>query len=247
MSFAVTYDFRQGRPSPKLAMCIGRFIRENEERWSRHAKTMALLIKGNIFVARALEVIVSFIKMCLPGCSAIVCHCDSIAREFFKACTATSKCGHEFVSIVDVQKEVGLAYADGASYCLASLAPLFPEAAATIESTLHMLPNGDVRVIQSPADDIMMRSPSDKMHTDGDSSGSLSALKIKGSKEELQRLIGAHFHIGEVIADADVESRNRRRERRRENKPFIGWRFVHAVLRAITEFCQTPLAPKKLQ
>lgn len=79
---------------------------------------------------------------------------------------------------------------------------------------LHNLPNGDVRVIQSPADNVMMRTPSEEnvTHTAGNHRPSaLSALKFEGSVRDLQKIIGAHFHIGELIADADIDSQIRRR------------------------------------
>jgi len=210
--FAVTYDFRRGHPSPKLASSIGRFINENRECWSRSAMTMALLIRGNIFVACAGGIIGSFLQMWLPGYPAIVCHCQHIAHEFFMANTSVSTIGSEFVSVVNIKEDTPGARVDGISYCLAFLAPLLPCPwdASNIESTLHVLPNGDVRVIQSPADDVMMCSATDTVSNERDEMP-LSALKFEGSSQDLEQLIGAHFHIGELIADADIESRNRRR------------------------------------
>jgi len=218
--FAVTCDFQNGQPPPKLATSLDRFVHENKDRWARYATSMALLIRSNIFVECARGVIGTFMKLLLPGCPAIVCHCEDIACEFFMAATSSSAIGHEFVSVVKIQEDSPTnVTAAGTSYCLAFLAPLLKELdASNIESTLHVLPNGDVRVIQSPADDVMMRGGSlagkptggAAMHTIGDCPSALSALKFEGCKRDLAKLIGAHFHIGELIADSEVESLNRK-------------------------------------
>jgi len=195
---------------------------------------MALLIRSNIFVECARGVIGSFIKMWLPGCPAIVCHSEHIASEFFMANTTSSVIGHEFVSVVNVQEDSS----DVA--CLAFLAPLLPWDAPNMEGTLHVLPNGDVRVIQSPADDVMMCSPSEEaMHTTGDSA--LSALKFECSERELMQLIGAHFHIGELITDADIESRNRKLALLHLNSRFGVSGCWEGLLTAVAFICEVSL------
>jgi hypothetical protein len=242
-NFAVTYDFRKGHPSPKLAMSIGSFIYEHRESWQRFAMTMALLIAGNIFVACARGVIGSFIKMWLPGCPAIVCHCDKIAGEFFMANTTSSTIEHEFVSVVNVQEHLPGARVEGSRHCLAFLAPLLPWNSSKIGSALHVLPNGDVRVIQSLADNDLMCSTSDKAaHTIGDTPSALPALKFEGSQQDLEQLIGAHFHIGELIADADIESRNLKLAKhsfRREDRVTGCW---DAALLKMVQICATSLS-----
>jgi hypothetical protein len=194
---------------------------------------MALLIRSNIFVACARGVIGTFLKMLLPSCPAIVCHCDQVARDFFKASTASSRKSREFVSVVKVQ--------DGTSYCLALLEPLLEIGITNIESTLHKLPNGDIRVIQSPADDVMMRTPCGKaMHMANDRQ--LSALKFEGSIKVLEHLIGAHFHIGELIADADIESRNRRRGHQRLDAPVDMKGCWDTILQMMGGICASSLS-----
>jgi len=248
--FAVTYDFRNGHPSPKLAMSIGKFILNNKESWSKSATTMALLIRGNIFSACARGLIGNFLQMWLPGYPAIVCHCEHIASEFFMANTGFSTIGSEFVSVVNVQESLPTpsAPSDGNSYCLAFLAPLLIGDTSDVESTLHKLPNGDVRVIQSPADDVMMCSPSTQM-LQQPGSGALTVLKFEGSEQDLEQIIGAHFHIGELIADADIESKNRQRAslvfKHRVSAKGC-WEGVSSALKTLAVMCE-PSGVQRMQ
>jgi len=217
MHFATICDLRHGQPSPKLALSIGRFL--TQERWARHVVSMALLISRNIFVACAQGVIGGILKMWFPSCPSIVCHCEHTAKKFFLAKTRQSAVGREFVSVVNVRKDCVDRQLSwwGTSYCNAYVAPLRPWDTSNIESTLHVLENGDVRVIQSPADDLI-RDPLKAMHInieDNPTKKALSALKFEGTERDLAQLIGTHFHIGELILDADIQSQNRHEELQR--------------------------------
>jgi hypothetical protein len=101
---------------------------------------------------------------------------------------------------------------------------------------MHMLENGDVRVIQSAATDVMLRpaepcqnqgNPQDgsddieenkeeTKHPSKDASEQLEmlpsdlqlveALKFSGPANKLKQFVGMHFHIGELTIDADAAS-----------------------------------------
>lgn len=106
--FTVTYDLRKHQPSHKLAMSISRFVHEHKDQWAKRTRSMACLVNGNIFVECARGAFGTFMKMLLPGCPAIVCHSEHIAREFFKANTTASDIGHEFVSVTNVEEDTRL-------------------------------------------------------------------------------------------------------------------------------------------
>merc|ERR1719265_1208852 len=95
--------------------------------------------------------------------------------------------------------------------------------------TFHTLPNGDVRVIQSPAQDIIVGAVVDAAQQVIENSISslssfkssefsncelnqmtaLAALKFDCSTEKLEKLIGVHFHLGELIVDTEMVSLSR--------------------------------------
>jgi hypothetical protein len=247
VDFAVTCDLRLGHPSAQLAISIGRFLQHNHGRWSRHVMSMAVLITGNIFVAFAQGVLVKILTMWFPSCPAIVCHCEYIAKEFFVAHTSNSSIGREFVSVVKVRQEC-VDLCDEKDYCSAFVAPLRPwevnHVSSSIESTIHILPNGDLRVIQSPADDIIRDTT--KELPKGCAGKALSALKFEGMERDLAPLIGTHFHIGELIADADIESEARHLLRQQSDEMALNAPpgCLDAVLRMIGRICGgTPKKP----
>jgi hypothetical protein len=142
-----------------------------------------------------------------------------------------------FLEIVDVRDEEPLEHkkaavvasrpavlSPSAGACLAVLAPLQqqPGSVKAYEEahTFHMLPNGDVRVIQSPPRDIMLQADDERMQAkpqEGAVTEAHAAVGLPGEdsstvvrfecpREHLQLLIGAHFHVGELAVDADLES-----------------------------------------
>jgi hypothetical protein len=114
--------------------------------------------------------------------------------------------------------------------CVASLVPFRQAPASTdednkgesrvasvpqIEPVMKVLDNGDVRVIQSAATDVMLRQVSpyaasiDDAKTEKPSSTdlqSLQALKYRCPAARLREFSGTHFHIGELTVDADAAS-----------------------------------------
>jgi hypothetical protein len=95
--------------------------------------------------------------------------------------------------------------------------------------TFHNLPSGDVRVIQSLPGDVRGVSKdnpceySDGLGDDRDvaphgaGAGAFTALKFKCRREQMQQFIGACFHVGELISDAETESDLQSYPKRRAN------------------------------
>lgn len=228
--FVVVYDFLGQEPTELLVESVGRFRSENKE-FRQRMKFAALLIQDNIFVAA--PVISGFIKACATGCPFLVCHGRTAADEFFKLGlsdlsedepdSARTRCPPDtfapFVSIVDVRaaspdEAVSLCCTEAfsAAMCFASVAPLMPGSSPAAHA-FHVLPNGDVRVIQSPSrefDPEVYCSPEDsaRLVWKGPSGDDLSvtALKFDCAQEDLQCLVGAHFHLGELMVDAELQS-----------------------------------------
>lgn len=210
--WAVTYDFRLAQPTPSVA----KVFEQNRERLARHAKTVALLISDNIYEAGAKTISGRIIRSFLPGCPAIVCHCEHIAKEFFSESSAIS---NEFVSVVAIKEGKDDSQAAGPSGPLshAVIKPTVRKSGSEVDATMHILPNGDVRVIQTPASDVVKckeiygkqhKAVGLQLKSTGRSS-TLAAITFKCRKEHLEPLIGTHFHVGELIADAEAESTGR--------------------------------------
>jgi hypothetical protein len=236
--FVVTYDIcgskdwkQQMDASVEGLAKLRKFFREdNRTLILQKAKSAAVLVRGNIFVEATISLLRRFLDVLAPSpsCPFLVCHSEAAAEEFFRvAIGAATPC---FVSVVGVQPMRKTS--NGSETCVASLAPLSKATCGNLKthaeapSTYHMLPNGDVRVIQSPPCDIVMGQPVTSVPEEGiadvptktGSAGALcrgdlpsvAALLFKGPTESLRRLIGAHFHVGELVADAEMESLSRR-------------------------------------
>lgn len=253
---SVIYDIRGGkidsgtgkRSSPNLAnLCA--FL-GNEQRATailRGARSIAILVAGNIFKEDTLSPLRSFLGELAPSCPFLISHSASVAEDFFEVVR-----GGEvsfFVSVVGVQPAMDT---NDVKTCVASLTPMSKatgvrnlHAHAESPSTYFKLPNGDVRVIQSPPYDVVMGQSmtgevvAETEHA-GDSScesasryirpkpsyalcrgdlPSITALLFQApTAESLQMLKGAHFHIGELVADAEMESRSRARVRSQSKK-----------------------------
>jgi len=232
--FVVTYDLRNhqdwttcNNPSEHAACLRKFFCEESRASKLRKAKLAALLFKGSIFVEETVAFLGEFVELITPSCPLILSHSQTTARNFFRS-TIGGEMSGGFVSLVAV--EPGKHTAPDTETCVASLAPLSKtsgifKAHAEAPPTYHMLPNGDVRVIQSPPADIVMGRPvlsniaEDKDIEIADApvklgSGaalscgelpSVSALLLKGPQEGLRRLIGVHFNIAELLIDADAK------------------------------------------
>lgn len=142
-----------------------------------------------------------------------------------------------FVSVMHVL-EASSTTPSSTGACLACLASMAPPARALIAppepgdnrrtpsgfledaASMHTLPNGDVRVIQSaPLLGAMVDIPALAVGTIrsltsfGGSGGvefpcgftAMAALKFECRHERLQHLLGVHFHIAELAADAEQE------------------------------------------
>eukprot|EP00401_Gymnodinium_catenatum_P067122 CAMPEP_0117595772 /NCGR_PEP_ID=MMETSP0784-20121206/73942_1 /TAXON_ID=39447 /ORGANISM="" /LENGTH=344 /DNA_ID=CAMNT_0005397979 /DNA_START=1 /DNA_END=1035 /DNA_ORIENTATION=+ len=223
VDFNVTFDFRLCQPTAAFTEIVANFFETHRASWAQHAKTMALLIRDNIFVAATNGSVGRFIKACLPGCPTLICHDKHAAQEFFQASATRADDLNRFVSVADLVETPQRSKFSVPRF-LASLAPfqlrsrnMNPETRQMgvplkAEPTLHVLPNGDVRVIQSPGGDLLLASSGDDAPQGTAPSGSdaalqaLAALKLQGSKQTLIQLVGAHFHVAELVIDAEVEA-----------------------------------------
>lgn len=247
VDFVVTYDFRSQSPVPSFTEGLADFWKQHREQCAGHLKSTALLVKDSIFDTATQSGISCFIQACALGSPFVVCHGEAAAEEFFKAGASRPPRARDaadvpFVSVVDVQAAPQHTAPQGAGAflepsCIASLAPLRRRAGRAEDyseaHTFHMLPNGDVRVIQSPPRDVVLRM--DTVSTEGEQAGqrattepprpdshaasrctssAVAALKFECPREQLQTLIGAHFHLGELVIDAEIESASRCNPRR---------------------------------
>lgn len=118
----------------------------------------------------------------------------------------------------------------GLSACMVSLEPFACKSRAgsisegdAVEAplqahTFHMQTNGDVRVIQTPAQSVVVGSaraakaneePRWARATSGEAGKDMAALRFHRPREQLAHLAGAHFHAGELVVDAEAEALNR--------------------------------------
>lgn len=242
VELVVTYDFR-GLPAARVltqglatmhSLCNG-----ERAHLLRRAKSAAMLVKENIFFQATVGFVGSFVQVLGPGCPILVCHNEVAAEDFFRI-RAGAAVPSTFVSVV------GVDVTRSGEACVASLAPLEPLAGARsahpaaaklhaeAPSTYHMLPNGDVRVIQSPPRDIIMGKVAEELNGEDLTysetaakcasygalgSGNLPALAgllfVGSTGDSLRHLIGAHFHVGELVVDAEAESFSRRMSKSR--------------------------------
>jgi len=230
-NFVVTWDFRGLTPSCSVLKGLFRYCALNRARLTSQVKSAAVIVTDNLFVAGTVGIIGNFIEACMPGCPFVVCHGEAAAEEFFHTSTLLKfNSVSPFVTMVDVKDVCRHPSSDKA--CVGSLAPASTTTAnqaskshAAVATTFHTLPNGDLRVIQSPPADIVlsrvMENPQEgdgqedgpvRIQTSGHSGGDLpavSAVLFQGPKESLQPFVGAYFHIGELVIDAEMESISR--------------------------------------
>lgn len=204
LDFVVLCDFRSKEAGVDVADGLAPLWRDYAHLWGARVKSAALLIEENLFHAAASRPVRSFLQACAPGCPFVVCHGKAAAQEFFRAGLQAQKERRQgeapFVSVVGVQEEADKT----PGMCLASLAPLRPGSGAAAH-TFHMLPNGDVRVIQSAPGECLVKEEA----PESDATPKLKefgSLKLHYSVEKLQKLIGTYFHIGELVIDAELES-----------------------------------------
>lgn len=184
VDFVVTYDFRSHSPQPSFTQGLSEFFKEHKEQWSGRLKSAAVLVKDSIFDTAAQGPFGGFLQACELCCPFLVCHGEAAAEEFFRMGLASPPAQQDssaapFVSVVDVREaprpddprtcassrtsklwqKMGCAAPEYS--CIASLATLRSRqgSAEAFEQalTFHMLPIGDMRVIQSPPGDVVLR------------------------------------------------------------------------------------------
>lgn len=224
LDLAVTLDFRDQLPDRVSIRALAELWSGQKENATRRPRYTAVLVRESIFRSATWQPLVSFIRTCAVVGPLVLCHGDATAQDFFRAGAAPQPAASvPFVSIVDVQDATGESaggYFTGAS-CVASLAP-FSTGPCADAHTFHMLPNGDVRVIQSPPGDVMWQGeqgeedggsvskvPTPPVEATESGAGAVAAvasLKFGCPREQLMQLVGAHLHLGELVVDAELES-----------------------------------------
>lgn len=249
LSLAVTFDLRSSHLGdftrtttttwnmPSNAERLRVFF-EKEPRASiylRRARLASVLFKGSLFKETTVVLLGSVTKTLQFSCPLIFSHSRTTAKEFFLAAVgAADDIGigiGGYVSVVGLKGAERHLTPEMEETCVASVAPLSKKAdlfkshsnAKAETSTIqHMLPNGDVRVIQSAPEDYIVTTTSqgglcniseqEEMVNDEEvkppgsspSGGAFSALLLKGPAESLRLLIGAHFNVAELLIDADA-------------------------------------------
>jgi hypothetical protein len=221
-----------------LALSLAEFwgMREAQCGAGSLPKAAAILIGESLFASLGGGLVSTFLKACCMACPLAICKGEEAADEFFETRLASSGKGLEdsssrppFVSVVNVVEapphvaESSNALSGRPCGCLALLAPL--RATPATSHTFHMQPNGDVRVVQSFHEDVMVSESMELASLDRDrprrhrrsSSSSCSsqvsgcaypavaALKFYCAQAQLPSLLGVCFHLGELAIEADAE------------------------------------------
>lgn len=238
--FVTTYDLRSCIPAPQVAQALGRLHRKYADALSKQLHAIGLLVGDNLFTLAARGRVGSFImESCMPACPTAILHSERIVDRFFQATCAASGIP-SFVSVAGVRAVPGSRPGSSES-SVATLVPFKangsqPGHALPLAPMMHMLDNGDVRVIQSAATDVMLRPAEPCKNHGNPQDGSddpeenkeetkqpnkdfseqhemlpsdlqlVEALKFSGPADKLKQFVGIHFHIGELTIDADAAS-----------------------------------------
>jgi hypothetical protein len=244
--FVAAYDLRSCMPSPQIAQALGRLHRKYENLFTAQLNAIGLLVADNLFTLPSRGRLGSFIvESCLPACPKAILHSEVIAERFFQAtCEASSI--PSFVSVAGV-RNLSDSKSGSLESSVATLVPFKSNGSQPSSShgrghalppapMMHTLENGDVRVIQSAATDMMLRTTEDSFKHGNPQDGSndveessdetkqptekesgqheiapgelqlVEALKFRGPAAKLKQFVGMHFHIGELTIDADAAS-----------------------------------------
>jgi hypothetical protein len=222
-SFVISYDMRNCMPGPQLARALREIHHKYPSLFVRQLRSIALLVQDNLFTIAGRSKVDSFMTdICLPACPRAIVHNEMIAKHYFRDLSGYSpEALSPFVSLVGV-RDAGI---NGSVANLLHLRqPQDKGADIQYEPMMHVLANGDVRVIQSGAHDIMLshmpqkdgvevdgpkvpdEEPSNRCHgADFDVQG-LKALRYPCSAEKLEAFVDIYFHIGELTMDSDAVS-----------------------------------------
>mmetsp|Transcript_47335 Transcript_47335/g.75626 ORF Transcript_47335/g.75626 Transcript_47335/m.75626 type:complete len:401 (-) Transcript_47335:120-1322(-) len=232
-NFVISYDLRNARmPMPELAQTFAKLHREHAPQFARQLKAIAVLVADNLFTMAAKNGTRNFIRgSCFPSCPHFVGHSRANAEDFFRAlpCRTHPKGMDSFVSLVSADEVSD--EPECVETCIGKLVPLHrqdsnDDANIVVRPMMHQLSNGDVRVVQTAAIDVMLRQdPQSKIRSDGETSSkeslqsnrTVKAFKFQCSPVKLQEFIGAIFHIGELTIDADAASKILANTRKNKN------------------------------
>mmetsp|Transcript_81038 Transcript_81038/g.229450 ORF Transcript_81038/g.229450 Transcript_81038/m.229450 type:complete len:399 (+) Transcript_81038:50-1246(+) len=239
LGFTLVLAFRSSMPKYRFSCRLRKLWKKHRQQWLDKVEAVALLVADNMLTPQLHSQIATFLKSCQLGCPYAVCHSESVANEFFEACSGNDRedlvcaapaapCFLSVASVVDrpsSQPEWSDVQECG---CLALLRPLaccgFPAEVCLPVSVLKPLANGALRVIQSPAAEVFVRVSGEepslqgrpvRLADDGAKSladafspagrdGCTAALSLECSSRQLQGCVGASFHIGELVVDAEA-------------------------------------------
>jgi hypothetical protein len=246
VTFAITYDFRNNPlPMVELIQGFSRLHHKCESMLAQQLVAIAMLVPDNLYTMPAKGSIRNFLRESnLPSCPHLIAHQEFIAEEFFRllSCPSIPVETDEFVSLTGVRKSADTQKVQ--ETCIAKLVPFRHQhdtrdncrPSVALEPVMHALDNGDVRVIQTPAADVMIRqgSPRKRLELqptlDVDSSKDslttpasslqekpsstdlqelqvVKALKFQCDGSKLQELVGTTFSMRELTIDAESVSK----------------------------------------
>jgi hypothetical protein len=170
VKFVATYDLRRCVADPQIAQALAKLHRKFDEFLSFHLAAIALLVPDNLFTlaSKGSRVVSFLMESCMPNCPQAILHSEVIAERFFAAYRESSSIPF-FVSVAGVRSD-SVHKPGTVETCVASLVPLKPAGpqiranidgvghALPLATMMHTLENGDVRVIQSAATDVMIRA-----------------------------------------------------------------------------------------
>eukprot|EP00746_Dinoflagellata_sp_MGD_P008702 gnl/MRDRNA2_/MRDRNA2_117440_c0_seq1.p1 gnl/MRDRNA2_/MRDRNA2_117440_c0~~gnl/MRDRNA2_/MRDRNA2_117440_c0_seq1.p1 ORF type:complete len:332 (-),score=56.00 gnl/MRDRNA2_/MRDRNA2_117440_c0_seq1:556-1551(-) len=233
IEFFGVYDFREfSLPSMRHARNFCSFIDEAQLDWSKYLKVIAMLVEDNLWASVAKGFIATLCKMCPPCCPYIICHSEDAAGQFIsdllekKALsgglrrTAESHTSiSSFISVEDLMECCNSQMALKASESTPST--LTHDVGSSVK--LYELSNGDVQVLQ-------FRGSTDRStnaNFTGTTAGScpklfgshlsfqsissfqsivsMDSLPHSCSREAMQQLGAAHFHVDELMLDAQED------------------------------------------
>lgn len=227
LDFVTTFDFRdQPRPDMRLlGPVFADFYKKLSKAWTRRSTPVALVIRGNVFSTVANGAMAKFVEVCgLDVCPMVMCHEDSVAIDFFRHLVLGDTDAPSISSFVSVMgpRDVG-------TRCYSFLCQAIPSSQSNSgigrgsdledpvkapRMSMHMLDNGDLRIIQSPPSDLMVMNEvltkpqvvQPKPPAGSDRQNAIEGVFFRCTARTMKKLVGISFSLVELVIDADSES-----------------------------------------
>lgn len=225
IEFTAVYDFREYKiPAMHFARSFCAFVDSRTGEWVRYLKVIAMLVKDNLWASVAKGFIATLCKMCPPCCPYIICHSGDAAEQFIsnileqnpfsgglRRATESRTSMSSFVSIEDLM---------ASKLSRPASMTLLQDVGSSVR--LCELSNGDLQVVQSRgssdrlndynfvssmagSSSKLLGSQSFQSISSFESMASMSSFPHSCSREALQQLGAAHFHLDELMLDAKEE------------------------------------------